>query len=420
MGLILRAATGLFVIVLLAGATAAQQRGSAQPLPAISMTCPMHPDIVESRSGSCPLCKMALVPVRLASAWMCPLHSAVMRDQAGSCPLCRRPLVQVSVALTWTCQSQPGIDRIDPGTCPDGTPMVRRRTLRPHGNHNPQHGGQFFMAPDNWHHLEGTYPRDRVFRLYLYDDYARPLSPADLRRVQARVVTRETFDPAARTTKEISAFALRPSRDGAYLEARVDRTAMPAEMAAKVRVKPGAPEYRFDFTFHELTKEPATPVAVRASPAPRQPPTASAPASAAPPAGADRPASAKAAADAPAGLTTDAAFTPVPIPDTIAGIVEQLKLREGQIRDLIRQGNFGAVWVPAFHAKDLAVALEPHVGHLSARSRDTGEPAIQRAVRYAWLLDAFGDVGNRQQLEAAYTAFSAAVTDVAAAFAGIQ
>src|SRR5687767_8815841 len=401
------------MVVLLAGAAVAQQRGTGptpprgaaptQAVPPLSMTCPMHPDIVESRPGSCPLCKMGLVPVRLSSAWMCPLHSAVMRDEAGSCPLCRRQLVQVSVAVTWTCQAQPGIDRIEPGACPDGAPMVRRRTLRPHGNHNPQHGGQFFMAPDNWHHLEGTYPRDRVFRLYLYDDYARPLSAADLRRVQARVVTRETFDPATRKTTEINAFALRPSRDGAYLEARVDRTSMPAEMTAKVRLKPGAPEYRFDFTFQGLTKEPAQPAAARAAPPARPAAATKTPVAA-----------------VPVDAVTADAFVPVPIPETMAGIVEQLKLRDGQIRDLIRQGNFTAVWVPAFHAKDLAVALEPHVGHLSPRAREAAEPAIQRVVRYAWLLDAFGDVGNRQQLETAYAAFSTAVAEVGAAFAGAQ
>ncbi len=387
------------------------QRGitPVRALPPVSMTCPMHPDIVESRPGSCPLCKMTLVPVRLGSSWMCPIHSAVMRDESGSCPLCRRQLVRVSVALTWTCSAQPGIDRMEPGTCADGTPMVPRRTLRPHGNHNPQHGGQFFMAPDHWHHLEGTYPRERVFRLYLYDDYARPLSAADLRRVQARVVTRETFDAAARKTTEVSAFALRPSRDGEYLEARVDRASPPAEMTAKVRLKPGAPEYRFDFTFQTLTKEPARPPAARAPTPARQtavtnPPVPSVPAP----------------TDVAAGVPAEPAFVPVPIPDTMTGIVEQLKVRDAQIRDLIRQGNFTAVWVPAFHAKDLAVALEPHVGHLAPRAREAAEPAIQRLVRYAWLLDAFGDVGNRQQLEAAYAAFSTAVTDVASAFAGAQ
>ena len=53
MGGNLRAATGV-LLVLLAGAAASAQRGGApaQSLPALSMTCPMHPDIVESRAGT--------------------------------------------------------------------------------------------------------------------------------------------------------------------------------------------------------------------------------------------------------------------------------------------------------------------------------------------------------------------------------
>jgi hypothetical protein len=78
------------------------------------------------------------------------------------------------------------------------------------------------------------------------------------------------------------------------------------------------------------------------------------------------------------------------------------------------------VWVPAFHAKDLAVALEPHLGHLSSAAREIGEPALQRLVRLAWLLDAFGDVGNRQQLESGHVQFAAAVADVVKAFGEVQ
>jgi hypothetical protein len=43
---------------------------------------------------------------------------------------------------------------------------------------------------------------------------------------------------------------------------------------------------------------------------------------------------------------------------------------------------------------------------------------LQRLVRFAWLLDAFGDLGNRQQVEDAYAAFARAVADVASAFGG--
>ena len=83
---------------------------------------------------------------------------------------------------------------------------------------------------------------------------------------------------------------------------------------------------------------------------------------------------------------------------------------------IFARGDFAAVWVPAFQAKDIAIALEPHVAHLAVDRRDAGEPALARGVRTAWLLDAAGDVGNRTQIEAVYAAFTAAVADVLTAF----
>jgi hypothetical protein len=419
-----------FLVLLFAVGLAAQQRGTkpVSEVPPISMTCPMHPDVVEEHPGDCPICKMKLVPVRLESVWTCPVHAVIAEDHKGVCPIDRRDLIQVTVAVTFSCAGHPEISQIEQGRCADGTAMIKTRTLRPHGNHNPQYGGQFFMAPDNTHHLEGAFPRARLFRLYLYDDYARPLTADRMKAVKARVVTKETFDAATRTTREIAAFPLVRAGRG-YLEARVDAASLPAQLAAKVKFKNDAPEYRFDFTFTELSKKPVPPPAAaapasskvegprttsRRAPAGQIPPpaaTASAAAVPAPAATPDPPAFAGGAAP-----VVDPSLTPLPIPDSVPEILAQLKTRHQEIGELVQRGAFGAVWVPAFQARDLSIALEARLGELPAAAREAAEPAIKRLVRTAWLLDAFGDIGNRQQIVDAYSIFGAAVDEVVAAF----
>jgi hypothetical protein len=44
------------------------------------------------------------------------------------------------------------------------------------------------------------------------------------------------------------------------------------------------------------------------------------------------------------------------------------------------------------------------------------EPAIARLVRAAYMLDAFGDLGNKQQISAAFDQFAAASKDIVSAF----
>jgi hypothetical protein len=378
------------------------QRGkpsAAPPLPPISMTCIHHPDVLESKPGTCPYCKLPLVPVRLDSAWMCPVHTTVTESNAGKCRMCGRQLVPVTVSLTWTCTADRATQYLEPGVCTDGSPRVGARTLRAHGNHNPQHGGQFFMAPDSWHHLEGVHPSARLFRLYVYDDYGRPLASTKVKDIVARVVTKETFDPATRKTTELSAFPLKAPRNRPYLEARIDPATLPAEMTAKVRFGDDQPEYRFDFTFPAFSKEPAAPTVRPSVTQSLSTPTAPAPLTL-----------------APASSSELDPLVPAPIPTSMSGMLEQLEVREKQVGELIAKGDFAAVWVPAFQAKDIAIALEPHVAHLSADKRDAGEPALSRVVRTAWLLDAAGDVGNRAQIEAVYAAFKAAVADALTTF----
>jgi hypothetical protein len=367
----------------------------------------MHPDIVETKPGTCPLCKMNLVAARLDAAWMCPLHAAVIENAPGSCRLCARTLVPVTVSLAWTCRGDVNAQHLEPGLCADGSPRITKRTLRPHGNHNPQHGGQFFMAPDNWHHLEGTYPGAGSFRLFVYDDYARALSAAVLGQISARLVAEERYDPATKKTTELRVFPLRLSKDGAYLEADPGHRAWPSRLTAKVTLKKGEAEHRFDFTFAAATVDPTAPAprtarAGRTAPAASRTPVAPAPAPPAP-------------VEAPAAPIVELP-PPAPAPSTIPEIIEAIRAKHQEIGGLVEKGDFAAIWVPAFQAKDLALALEPHLSHLLEDARGSAEPALFRLVQGAWRLDAVGDTGNRAEVELAFQLFGDALTDVAAAF----
>jgi hypothetical protein len=345
----------------------------------ISWTCPHHAEILETEKGFCPICKLALVPMRLDTILSCPVHAVIQQSQPGKCPICRRDLVQVIVAVTWTCPDKPEISEFDRGICPGGAPMIPKRAPRAHGNHNAQHGGLFFMAPDNWTHLEGTHPAADRFRVYLYDDYTKPLSADRFSRVTGRVVTQQIFDSATRTTREIAAFPLQPSPDGQYFEGRIAPQSLPAKMTAKLRLAPDGPEHIFDFQFPALSIDQAvSPVEVTTS------------------AGA-------------ATISTE-------IPATTEGILVELATRNQEIRDLIQQGSFAAIYVPALQAKDLALALDDFATQLPTARRRVAVPAITQLVRSAWSLDAFGDLGDRQQITSVYDTFAASIAALQSAF----
>ncbi|PYR42106.1 MAG: hypothetical protein DMF93_06610, partial [Acidobacteria bacterium] len=57
-----------------------------------------------------------------------------------------------------------------------------------------------------------------------------------------------------------------------------------------------------------------------------------------------------------------------------------------------------------------------HKTELPAEKRKVAEPAIAKLVRSAYMLDAFGDLGNKQQITEAYAIFLAASKDIQAAF----
>lgn len=78
----------------------------------------------------------------------------------------------------YICPMRCDRDRIfaENGNCPV-CGMRLKRVEEAHGDHDPRHGGLMFMAPDQWHHLEGVIV-DGQFRLYLYNDFVEPIDAA--------------------------------------------------------------------------------------------------------------------------------------------------------------------------------------------------------------------------------------------------
>jgi hypothetical protein len=225
--------------------------GSAppRPLPPVSWTCVMHPEVVDDKAGKCPICSMALVPVRLDLVCSCQLHLDITAMGPGRCRICGRDLVRIIKAVSFSCPVHRKVDSIDPGKCPIcGRTLKIKYSLRPHGDHNPKHGGFFLMASNNWH-VEVTHPAAAIFRLYVYDNYSKPFTPPGL---AARIIE----VPGAQGKPVAAAIPFKPAPARGYLEARVPQLALPATIAVKVRFQPNDQEYRFDFPFIDYSQEP--------------------------------------------------------------------------------------------------------------------------------------------------------------------
>ena len=253
-----------------------------------------------------------------------------------------------------------------------------------HMDHSPQHGGTVFMAPDSFHHIEGTFPEPGLFRLYATDNYREPV---DVGTWTGRAVTLEEYDEATDEFVEVRAFDLFPSPDGAFLEALIPTSDpnydAPAEFTAKVIFEEDFPAERFDFIFGALTTEVA----------------------------ADAPASITFGGDAPEAVPLAQRILP-DIPGDAAGIAREIASRDRQIQDLIARGAFTEIFIPALQAKELALALQRSAAGLPAASGNQIRIAVRHLVRSAYLLDWYGDLGNKNNVDNAYAIFGGAVGEI--------
>jgi hypothetical protein len=265
--MMIRSGTIAAVLVLGLSVIAVGQQGHAG-IPPLDYTCPHHGDHVQSTPGTCPMpmegapggiCRMQLVPVRIEpDLWYtCPVHANVpnvLGRTPGVCPIDRRAKMPVGVTIHWRCRQSPDQKLMEPGTCADGSAREAVHEVRAHGDHNPRHGGSFFMAADAWHHVEGTYPRAGLFRVYCYDNFTQPI---DAKGFAARLVLREEFDAATNTTKELEVVSLKPGPANNTLDAALKGDRLPLKATVKVKFDPAGREYRFDFAFTDYSVDSA-------------------------------------------------------------------------------------------------------------------------------------------------------------------
>lgn len=88
-----------------------------------------------------------------------------------------------------------------------------------HADHTPKHGGQFFMAPNKFHHLEGAMPAASEFRVYFFDDHTEPI-PASSFKEGAKISVQKVGTDGRETGQMVDLpVAIDPS--GSFLSARI-------------------------------------------------------------------------------------------------------------------------------------------------------------------------------------------------------
>jgi hypothetical protein len=104
------------------------------------------------------------------------------------------------------------------------------------------------------------------------------------------------------------------------------------------------------------------------------------------------------------------------LPKVSADLLRLLAMCSAEVDTLIKDGQFGFVYQPTMLSKDIAIALEDTTAELPNRQRAQASNAIRRVVLAAWMLDLYGDLGNREKLTESYNTFAAAIADIKAAY----
>ena len=247
-----------------------------------------------------------------------------------------------------------------------------------HMDHSPLHGGQFFMAANQYHHLEGTLPAPGVFRLFFYDDFKEPLDP---RNFGGRIVF-EIYDSESGDFSE-ETYSMEMIPGALYMESKIP-DALPAEFYASVWM--AGEENRYDFYFEETTVEPV---------------------------GANSRTAAGGAAGDP---NHEHIRPPLTVPEMPVAVVAALVQRTQQLDTKMQQQDWLKLYVPAFDGRDLAEALLAKLDGVSARDRGKVRKAVSRIMQSSSELDRAGDLADQGRARKALDRFRGGVADLIEVF----
>jgi len=317
-----------------------------------------------------------LTETGLAPIYWCPnrgdeAHELIDHTRPGECEECGTPLIhkaQFEPRNTWTCLTPTcSLHKqffYGPGICPEcGQPVAGMG----HMDHTPLHNGEFFMADNLYHHLEGTLTEPGVFRLYFYDDWRVPLDP---RNFSGRAFI-ERDNPK---TDEliVTEYALEIAREGdMWLTAELPED-VPIILNAKVML--AGEEKRFDFQFEQLTVEPVGPVK-----------------------------------GGPIRYHTHERPELV-IPDSPQDVLKEIRKRDVLIKNLIDKKDWFALQYPALDTMDYAAALLAKQEGLNPRERNDLRRAITSVNLGSNALHNAGDSLDEARVKRGYANYSEGIT----------
>jgi hypothetical protein len=400
-------------------------------LPPISYVCPSpgEESFIDDNPGTCPKSGAELQAIRLDIAYKC-LKTSLIREKPGTCLIDRTDLVPVTASIFWVCTNDPEREKhyLEPGTCRDGSAREKAFEVRPHGDHNPRHGGpSVFMSEGLYHHVEATLvvpmkTQPAIFRVYFYDEYTRPIKATS---VSAQVA------PADKNGKETGStipLVLSRIKDGSAMEVRLPNAPVPSEsapafFALRVKLKPTDKDWVTDHTFTSYSQEPAlvrsAVIGIPAKNPPQSPPKASGqkPGSTSGPARGESapisPAQPSPATPSESGGRGPSMTVLGPLPDTKQDLLAELQTNMDSVTKRWQEGNLSGLWYPALRVKDVVLKLQQdHRTDISDDKQPELTSAVQRVTLSAWQIDSAGDLGNKEKIAVLYGVFYTAVREI--------